>query len=258
MKRYSSGMYVRLAFAVAAHLEPEILIVDEVLAVGDAQFQKKCLGKMGEVAKGGRTVLFVSHNLGAVRRLCTSALLLQSGRLDSSTREVDSAITQYLQTESGTLAELPTWRSLTDVPRDKGNPAVVTGIALEDSKRSRTINFSPQDAMVIVIECKLPSPTLGGLSFSVLISTTDGERITTSFLTNPALPDEGTFTCRCALPPLHLPPGSYWVGIGVARCGQALEKLHQALQFCIESPDEVRAGFLQAVGQWEVIAGIPS
>lgn len=79
VKRYSSGMYVRLAFAVAAHLEPEILIVDEVLAVGDAQFQKKCLGKMGEVAKGGRTVLFVSHNMGAVRNLCPRTLLLNGG-----------------------------------------------------------------------------------------------------------------------------------------------------------------------------------
>lgn len=81
VKRYSSGMYVRLAFAVAAHLEPEILIVDEVLAVGDSQFQKKCMGKMQDVAKGGRTVLFVSHNLPSVTTLCTRALLLSSGRL---------------------------------------------------------------------------------------------------------------------------------------------------------------------------------
>ncbi len=79
VKRYSSGMYVRLAFAVAAHLEPEILLVDEVLAVGDAEFQKKCLGKMGDVAKGGRTVLFVSHNMGAVRILCPQSLLLMNG-----------------------------------------------------------------------------------------------------------------------------------------------------------------------------------
>lgn len=79
VKRYSSGMYVRLAFAVAAHLEPEILIVDEVLAVGDAQFQKKCLGKMEEVGKEGRTVLFVSHNMQAVRQLCNRTLLLRSG-----------------------------------------------------------------------------------------------------------------------------------------------------------------------------------
>ena len=80
VKRYSSGMYMRLAFAVAAHLEPEILVVDEVLAVGDAEFQKKCLGKMGEVAKGGRTVLFVSHNMGAVQALCNRALLMRLGR----------------------------------------------------------------------------------------------------------------------------------------------------------------------------------
>ena len=81
VKRYSSGMYVRLAFAVAAHLEPEILVVDEVLAVGDAEFQKKCLGKMQDVATGGRTVLFVSHNMHAVRRLCSSGIFLQNGRL---------------------------------------------------------------------------------------------------------------------------------------------------------------------------------
>jgi len=81
VKRYSSGMYVRLAFAVAAHLEPEILIVDEVLAVGDAEFQKKCLGKMGEVSKQGRTVLFVSHQIASVTRLCRSALWLHDGRI---------------------------------------------------------------------------------------------------------------------------------------------------------------------------------
>jgi lipopolysaccharide transport system ATP-binding protein len=83
VKRYSSGMYVRLAFAVAAHLEPEILIVDEVLAVGDASFQKKCLGKIGDVAKDGRTVLFVSHNMAAVKALCTRAMLLDGGRVTS-------------------------------------------------------------------------------------------------------------------------------------------------------------------------------
>jgi lipopolysaccharide transport system ATP-binding protein len=81
VKRYSSGMYVRLAFAVAAHLEPEILLVDEVLAVGDAAFQKKCLGKMGDVAKEGRTVLFVSHNMSAVQRLCQNAIFLRDGRM---------------------------------------------------------------------------------------------------------------------------------------------------------------------------------
>ena len=95
VKRYSSGMYVRLAFAVAAHLEPEILIVDEVLAVGDTQFQKKCLGKMGEVAKGGRTVLFVSHSLPAVTRLCSKAIVLRDGRVCMA-GEVSEAAEYYL------------------------------------------------------------------------------------------------------------------------------------------------------------------
>ena len=97
VKRYSSGMYVRLAFAVAAHLEPEILIVDEVLAVGDAEFQKKCLGKMGEVAGGGRTVLFVSHNMTAVELLCTNAILMTGGRV-ATIGPVDKVVEQYLST----------------------------------------------------------------------------------------------------------------------------------------------------------------
>jgi lipopolysaccharide transport system ATP-binding protein len=95
VKRYSSGMYVRLAFAVAAHLEPEILLVDEVLAVGDASFQKKCLGKMGEVAKKGRTVLFVSHNMGAVERLCKKIVYLNNGEVVSF-RDSKDAIAQYI------------------------------------------------------------------------------------------------------------------------------------------------------------------
>jgi len=95
VKRYSSGMYVRLAFAVAAHLEPEILIVDEVLAVGDAAFQKKCLGKMGDVVKLGRTVLFVSHNMDAVLNLCTSALVIKSGRASERMSPAEG-VKQYL------------------------------------------------------------------------------------------------------------------------------------------------------------------
>lgn len=94
VKRYSSGMYVRLAFAVAAHLEPEILIVDEVLAVGDTQFQEKCLGKMEDVAREGRTVLFVSHNMGAIRALCQNGILLEGGRIKVN-ESIDNAICHY-------------------------------------------------------------------------------------------------------------------------------------------------------------------
>jgi lipopolysaccharide transport system ATP-binding protein len=109
VKRYSSGMYVRLAFAVAAHLEPEILIVDEVLAVGDAAFQKKCLGKMGEVAHEGRTVLFVSHNMIAIESLCQRVAYLGQGQLLSVTNDLRGAITAYFSGPATTHAS--EWRN---------------------------------------------------------------------------------------------------------------------------------------------------
>jgi lipopolysaccharide transport system ATP-binding protein len=99
VKRYSSGMYVRLAFAVAAHLEPELLIVDEVLAVGDAQFQKKCIGKMKEVGTEGKTVLFVSHNMATIRTLCKTGIFLQNGYIDLN-GEIEKVVEQYLSVDS--------------------------------------------------------------------------------------------------------------------------------------------------------------
>lgn len=125
VKRYSSGMYVRLAFAVAAHLEPEILIVDEVLAVGDAAFQKKCLGKMQNVAGEGRTVLFVSHNIGAIRSLCNKAIFLEHGML-SAYGPVDGVIPEYLgvvkkgetdgiRVQAAALGQSGEWEAGTDI-----------------------------------------------------------------------------------------------------------------------------------------------
>ena len=114
VKRYSSGMYMRLAFAVAAHLEPEILVVDEVLAVGDAQFQKKCLGKMGEVARAGRTVLFVSHNMMAVQNLCRRAIWLDGGEIVGS-GESGQVVADYLQHSFSALAE-QVWEDIATAP----------------------------------------------------------------------------------------------------------------------------------------------
>jgi lipopolysaccharide transport system ATP-binding protein len=108
VKRYSSGMYVRLAFAVAAHLEPEILIVDEVLAVGDAEFQRKCLAKMEEIGNSGRTVLFVSHNMTAIEQMCDSALLLERGHARLMTRDVRAATRLYLESGAASHSE---WRN---------------------------------------------------------------------------------------------------------------------------------------------------
>ncbi len=117
VKRYSSGMYVRLAFAVAAHLEPEILVVDEVLAVGDAQFQKKCLGKMGDVAKEGRTVLFVSHNMLAMQSLCQRAILLVEGQrlLDGYVHDV---IARYMR-DTATSAHVREWQTQETAPGNR-------------------------------------------------------------------------------------------------------------------------------------------
>lgn len=118
VKRYSSGMYVRLAFAVAAHLDTEILVIDEVLAVGDAQFQRKCIGKMDQVSRSeGRTVLFVSHNMQAVRNLCTSAILLQSG-IASEKDSVSAVISRYLESISGGHGAIDIDAVIREIPPD--------------------------------------------------------------------------------------------------------------------------------------------
>jgi lipopolysaccharide transport system ATP-binding protein len=117
VKRYSSGMYVRLAFASAAFLQPEILIVDEVLAVGDAEFQKRCLGRMNEVAKTGRTVLFVSHNMQAVRRLCSHGILLENGQLVTQ-GDIDSVVRHYLASVESTEQGLRRWDDEETQPGD--------------------------------------------------------------------------------------------------------------------------------------------
>lgn len=137
VKRYSSGMYVRLAFAVAAHLEPEILIVDEVLAVGDAAFQRKCLGKMESVAGAGRTVLFVSHNMDAVQRLCNKGVLLHRGKLLAE-GPMPQVVDQYLL--SATTGASRTQFTLTT--EQLAQPAVATALTLEDPD-GRPVNEVP-------------------------------------------------------------------------------------------------------------------
>lgn len=134
VKRYSSGMYVRLAFAVAAHLEPEILIIDEVLAVGDAEFQKKCLGKMKDVSGEGRTVLFVSHNMVAVKALCSSAILLQNGFLKSR-GTVDNIVDQYVRQN---MEDLNQTIACNDINKALGNENI----------RLRKISVSPQNITI--------------------------------------------------------------------------------------------------------------
>jgi lipopolysaccharide transport system ATP-binding protein len=148
VKHYSSGMYMRLAFAVAAHLEPEILIVDEVLAVGDTAFQKKCLGKMGEIAQGGRPVIFVSHNMSAVHRLCNRAVVLHQGEvlLDGS---VDAAVREYIKLGEAEVGER-VWPDVQSAPGD--DTVRMTAIRTRAATGSTTAHVDVHEAFTVEID----------------------------------------------------------------------------------------------------------
>ena len=146
VKRYSSGMYVRLAFAVAAHLEPEILIVDEVLAVGDAEFQKKCLGKMKDVSGEGRTVLFVSHNMGAIRGLCNTGLFMDNGTVGMF-GNIQSAVDLYLSANTNADGIFNIGR------QGKEEIVVFENVVLKNQHGVKTQNFNFGDSLTIEIYC---------------------------------------------------------------------------------------------------------
>jgi len=145
VKRYSSGMYVRLAFAVAAHLEPEILIVDEVLAVGDAQFQKKCLGKMGEIGKEGRTVLFVSHQMSAIEKLCSRVIVFSSGNIKFF-GETKNTINFYLKDLESQTKEV----KIKDIQRSGTGDIRITNFSLEDSAGNNLVAAACGEDIVLV------------------------------------------------------------------------------------------------------------
>ena len=152
VKRYSSGMYVRLAFAVAAHLEPDILVVDEVLAVGDVAFQKKCIGRMGEVANEGRTILFVTHNMPTVRKLCPKAILLENGRV-AMIGATDSVVDRYLVKAAGepcSTFDLP--------PGSQEAPGVATRLRFLDEHRKPQTEFRLWEPWRIVVEFEIFRP----------------------------------------------------------------------------------------------------
>lgn len=234
VKRYSSGMYVRLAFAVAAHLEPEILIVDEVLAVGDAQFQKKCLGKMKEVSEGGgRTVLFVSHNMAAVRSLCDSALMIRSGTVLRS-GAVSEVVSAYL---SAGTPDQPI-RSI-DLRTDRRGSGRVrfTDIRIVDPTTSQSrIAFAGGDPMRIEIGYKSTGSTPSG-HFTVNIHTVDGFPVTqlenVLVGSSPAtLGERGV--ASCLIPEIMLSEGQYVVSVKVAVDMIDADDLSDALRFSIE------------------------
>lgn len=215
VKRYSSGMYVRLAFAVAAHLEPEILIVDEVLAVGDAEFQKKCMGKMQDVAQGEkRTVLFVSHNVSAVRQLCTRGILLQNGTLT-----LDASINQTLESYlSDSLVSVEGSFDLSSHPaRSSNHQAVIRRVQLLTAAEVPTDTIYSDEAMLIELTLR-PGKPIREPRVAVAIEDAYGERITTlaSYFEGHSLPDiNDECRVRCRLPQARLGSGRYLLSVSI-------------------------------------------
>jgi lipopolysaccharide transport system ATP-binding protein len=221
VKRYSSGMYLRLAFAVAAHLEPEILVVDEVLAVGDAEFQKKCLGKMGDVAQQGRTVLFVSHNMSAILRLTQEAIVLKKGRLIKRA-PTQEAVDYYLSSGQAEVGER-IWDA-EDIP---ASAAPFKPIALRLKNKSNKVvdTVRSTEPVTLELEYQLDAPVTG-LRVGMYLSTMRGEYVFTAFDTDEVTQFErfgsrkaGRYFSRCHLPADFLNEGRYSLGVNASSFG---------------------------------------
>ena len=209
VKRYSSGMQVRLAFAVAAHLEPEILIVDEVLAVGDAEFQKKCLGKMHDVSKGGRTVLFVSHNMAAVKSLTRSGIVLNRGHV-RFVGPTEAAIQAYLQMTTNVEETETSW--------GRGRHTAIRAARLVDIHGVPTGFYTPGEPIRIYVEMETDGTP--GMSLDLFLNDASQGRIgmaSTAHFHKQSLPSrEGSYVCQFELEPMWLASGRYSVEIKTA------------------------------------------
>jgi lipopolysaccharide transport system ATP-binding protein len=209
VKRYSSGMYVRLAFAVAAHLDPDILIVDEVLAVGDAEFQKKCLGKMGDIAGSGRTVLFVSHNMGAVNRLCSTGLLLEDGMVRAR-GPVHEITRMYLRSGGSSPAERE-WPERSTAPGD-ATARLRSLRVLQDGRATASVEITRPVTLEMEYCClRDESHLMPALSFfddqgQCLFVSADWPAAT-----RPATHRRGLYVTRCTIPGNLLSEGSVLV-----------------------------------------------
>ncbi len=233
VKRYSSGMYMRLAFSVAAHLEPDVLVVDEVLAVGDAAFQKKCLGKMATVAGEGRTVLFVSHNIGAVTRLCSRALLLDSGRVleDGPAVEVTGAYLEEAVGRGGERRWLPH-----EAPGTDGLKLTSIIVRRGDGQPAGTVEVG--DRIRLELGYRVSRP---GLSFrcSVMFFMRGVCAFTSMETTEDAKEAVGTYYSEVSVPPHLLAEGQYvvWVSIFTSRgTKRRFVSLADALAFQVVDP----------------------
>src|SRR5262245_14103234 len=211
VKRYSSGMHVRLAFAVAAHLEPEVMIIDEVLAVGDAGFQRKCIGKTLEVARGGRTILLVSHQMDVVRRLCGKAIMLRQGEV-AAAGATNDVVNQYLAEGAGRILPGVPVETLRINPRGGNLEAIFTHVTVREQPR-------PDGPMTIDLRIEARramrfnslSVNLHDRSRTCLVT---ADTITHSDAPKSLAPGSHKFTLR--IPRLHLRPGVYALGVCLA------------------------------------------
>jgi lipopolysaccharide transport system ATP-binding protein len=247
VKHYSSGMYVRLAFAVAAHLEPEILLIDEVLAVGDAAFQKRCLGKMGDVARQGRTVLFVSHNMNSIEALCGSCLYIRGGQLEGKGKP-DEMVSRYLAIDlnheggarslikhSGRTAGRTPAMTAVELLDEHGR--VITSLRMGSSLRIRVIFRYDSQLLYPVLEVLVKSVHHAPI-FAV------SNRYITEFLFHEKV-SEGTITCT--IDRLPLMPGTYYIDLSFgSELIYNMDVIHEAISFDVTPADVFGSGKLPA------------
>lgn len=260
VKRYSSGMYVRLAFAVAAHLEPEILLVDEVLAVGDAHFQKKCLGKMGRVSKEGRTVVFVSHQLDMIRSLCSCSILLDDGalRIIGPTSET---IDHYLSSLNGHIEAAPQF----SVVPNPGLPIEIVGGRMVDVLGGTRSEYDLHEPVVLELRHIVRNQLTGSI-VKVEVKDRDSEKVlfwSFDTDTNPKLLDSripGVYESRIEFPCPLLKEGEYLISVGVGIANsEAIQDIRDCLTFSVvlrTAPSaflgyaKKRPGILAVSGKW--------
>lgn len=263
VKRYSSGMYLRLAFAVAAHMEPEILVVDEVLAVGDAEFQRKCLGKMSDVASEGRTVLFVSHNMSAILRLTRETIVLDGGKMLMRAPS-NEAVDYYLSSGLAMEGERR-WRK-EEVPPE-ATPFRPLAMRIRNAQGQIAESVRSVEPLTVELEYQLDNP-INGLRVGIYLMNTHGEVIFTSFDTDDPIQYEqysvrqaGRYVSRCVIPGDLLNEGRYMLGMNasVYRLKRYFQDEH-AMSFNVDATGapgkqwlENRQGFLRPRLNWEIL-----
>ena len=235
VKRYSSGMYVRLAFAVAAHLEPEILLVDEVLAVGDAAFQKKALGKMGSVVNEGRTVVFVSHNMNAIQRLCKRAILVDQGQIKLIGDAM--AVSEKYQYDTTQVATLSSWMDVTNVQRTGDGSAKFVAVRLFGNEEGMGEIVTGGRLHVEVMIQSTVERTVSSIAVTVFDS--NGTKLINADSVSQGMSvllGKGLSRYRFAIDAVHLTAGTYVLGLWLANYpGHVIDRVPVALLFDVMS-----------------------